>query len=209
MTSPAYNPWIAPDPDVIRFGHMLLGAGRRLVHDVGCGAGRHALALAEAGLHVIASDVTPALVRHVRITLPERIGGVAGSMLAAPLADASLDGVVAFNVAYHNTATDMAVAVKEIFRTLKPDGLAYLTLATPEHGSYGHGREMEPHTFLPPSGVLHHFTGRDEAGVLLRAFDIVEWRQSAVDYVSRNGETIRCVHWRIIARKGASDSPIR
>ena len=205
MSKHSNNPWTEPDQEVVRFGQILNRTDGRLVHDIGCGAGRHALALAEAGLRVIASDVTPDIIRRVSTAFRtgKRTGhGLISSMLAYPLKTSSLDGVVAFNVLYHATHADMKGAVSEIFRTLKPDGVVYLTLATPAHGSYGRGQEIEPHTFAPPSGVLHHFTDRDDATALLHTFNIVEWRQSEVDYLTRDDETIRCVHWRIIARKG-------
>lgn len=198
------NPWTAPDPGVIRFGRTLLESGGRIVHDTGCGTGRHAVALATAGLRVVASDVDRNAVVRVRRAWQAqelRGDGVVGSMLAVPVADASFDGVVAFNVLYHATQTDMATAVAEVYRTLKPGGRAYMTLATPEHGSYGRGREIEPHTFAPPNGPLHRFTDRAAAEALLAAFDVETWTRSVTDYINRQGETIRCVHWRIVARK--------
>jgi SAM-dependent methyltransferase len=204
MIPPASDPWVHPDPEVIRFGKTVRDTGGRWVHDLGCGTGRHTLALGALGLHVVASDTDPDALRMVEQDMRRR--GYPGhtllaSMLASPLRTASLDGLVAFNVLYHARRADMAVAVAEIGRTLKPDGLLYLTLATPGHGSYGRGMEIEPRTFLPPSGVLHHFMDRRDARTLLRALAIEAWQETSMDYVSQQGETIRCVHWRITARK--------
>lgn len=197
------TPWSDPDPDVIRWGEAVKKAGGKSVHDVGCGAGRHAKALCAAGLSVVASDTdlntlhsTVEFRRHGASMTP-----VSASLFECPFREASFDGVLAFNVVYHARWADMVLGVQALYQTLKPGGLAYLTLATPDHGAYGRGREVEPHTFLPPSGILHHFTDRNSAEALLRGFVIERWSETALDYVTQKGETIRCVHWRVEARK--------
>lgn len=198
------HPWRDPDPDVIRFGETLLTVGSRWVHDTGCGAGRHSRALCALGLHVIASDIDRAALKSLRIEAdrtPFTLFPVAASMFASPLPAASLDGILAFNVIYHTRCAGMKTAMDEARRTLKPGGLMYLTLATPEHGSCGRGAEVEPHTFLPASGMLHHFSDRHEAEALTAGFQVAQWGESVLDYVTQAGETIRCVHWRIVVKK--------
>ena len=197
------NPGNDPDPDVLRWGCTVKSVGGIRVHDLGCGSGRHAKALSASGLSVVASDID--LTSLKTGTCFRRHGGsvvpVLASLFECPFREASFDGVLAFNVLYHATWTDMVRAVQALYQTLKPGGLAYLTLATPDHGSNGRGQEVEPQTFLPPSGVLHHFTDRNNAELLLRRFVIKQWNEISFDYVTQKGETIRCVHWRVQARR--------
>lgn len=47
-----------PNPTLIRFAAQELAAGGRLVLDVGCGAGRNAVPLAEAGWSVLGTDLS-------------------------------------------------------------------------------------------------------------------------------------------------------
>ena len=197
------NAWSDPDPDVIRWGGAIRTAGGIRVHDLGCGSGRHVNALSASGLTVVASDID---LTTLKTTTDIRQHGVSvvpvlASLFESPFREASFDGVLAFNVLYHARWTDMVRAVRELYHTLKPGGTVYLTLATPDHGSFGCGHEVEPQTFLPPSGVLHHFTDRNNAELLLRYFVIKEWNEIALDYVTQKGETIRCVHWRVQARR--------
>jgi len=195
------NPWRDPDPEILRFGETLKTHGAWRIHDIGCGTGRHALALSRAGFCVIATDIDfPTLAAAVAGN-PGGFLPVAASMLGSPFSDARFDGIVAFNVVYHTRRADMEKALAEAYRTLRPGGLLYLTLATPEHGSYGRGAEVEANTFLPVSGVLHHFSDREEAEVLLARFQVIRWDKSALDYHTRQGDTIRCIHWRAEVKK--------
>src|SRR4051812_26727200 len=74
------NPLIALEGPAMAawFGDL---AGRRAL-DLGCGTGRHARALAEAGARVVAAALTPAMLRRARLGLEGR--GVALLRLALP-----------------------------------------------------------------------------------------------------------------------------
>jgi len=91
-----------------------------LTLDVGCGEGRVARDLAALGHRVVALDAAPTMARR---TL-EAGGGLAGALLAdataLPLPDGVADLAVAF-MSLHDM-DDMAGAVREIGRVLRPDG---------------------------------------------------------------------------------------
>ena len=191
--------WSDPDPEVIAFGESIRSEGGLLIHDLGCGSGRHAEALARIGLRVIASDV----LREPLVSISNSgIGPVVGSMFSTPFHRHVFDAVVAFHLVYHATVPNMDRAIGKIFRTLKPSGRVYMTLAALEHGSYGSGRIIADNTYLPESGVIRHFSSQDEVERLMKAFQDVEYGISTVDYITRSGAVIPCVHWHISARKG-------
>ncbi|MEM7044826.1 MAG: class I SAM-dependent methyltransferase, partial [Pseudomonadota bacterium] len=52
--------WLEPDPDVVVFAKSRFDASDRRALDLGCGVGRHALALAAIGFDTSAMDASPA-----------------------------------------------------------------------------------------------------------------------------------------------------
>jgi SAM-dependent methyltransferase len=90
-----------------------------LTLDVGCGEGRVARDLAALGHRVVALDAAPTMARRTA-----EAGGLAGVLradaTALPLPDAATDLVVAF-MSLHDM-DDMAGAVREIGRVLRPGG---------------------------------------------------------------------------------------
>ncbi|MBT5876484.1 MAG: class I SAM-dependent methyltransferase [Candidatus Latescibacteria bacterium] len=195
------DPWKDPDPEAIAFATLVQQEGGRLVHDLGCGSGRHVRALSKIGLSIVASDLTTEEVASCKRETPS-IYPVVGSMLSSPIESDTLDGVLAVHVIYHALPEDISQTIAEVYRTLKPSGYFYLTLASHEHGSYGVGEMIGKHTFLPLSGIIHHFTSLRETESLLDRFNLVDRHTSQIDYVTKSEETIRCTHWRILAQKG-------
>lgn len=96
------------------------------VLDLGCGWGRHATLLADAGHDIVGLDLSPALLRLARDEDPlrSRLRLVAGDMRSIPLASASFDVVL-------NLATSLGLflddggaeaALREAARVLRPGG---------------------------------------------------------------------------------------
>lgn len=104
-------------------------AGARVL-DVGCGAGRHLPAIAEAGAEPFGLDLSEALLaeaRRVRGAVKGRWGLVRGDMRRLPVASKAVDGVTSLftTFGYFDAAGDRA-ALGEAARVLRPGGFHIL-----------------------------------------------------------------------------------
>jgi SAM-dependent methyltransferase len=89
------------------------------VLDLGAGTGKLTAALAAAGAEVVTVEPDPAMLAELRRGLPQ-VDARQGSAEAIPLADASVDAVLAGHALHW---FDMAIAGPEIARVLAPGGV--------------------------------------------------------------------------------------
>ena len=102
--------------------------GGRNILAAGCGEGRVARLLAQAGATVIGTEHDPARVAKAQ-AIPA-VGGETyreGPGSALPLDDAWADGVVWFGTLHHVPGDAYREAIAETARVLKPGGFAYVT----------------------------------------------------------------------------------
>jgi 2-polyprenyl-3-methyl-5-hydroxy-6-metoxy-1,4-benzoquinol methylase len=106
------------------------GSGELLL-DIGCNWGRWSIAAARAGYRAVGVDPSfEAVVAARRIA---RQLGVQARYLVAdarrlPFADATFDVVFSYGVLQHLSKGDVATAVEEIARTVKPDGYSWVQM---------------------------------------------------------------------------------
>jgi SAM-dependent methyltransferase len=94
------------------------------VLDAGCGAGLLALLASLRGVQVTALDASAALLAIARERLPAA-DVREGDLEALPFADASFDAVTAVNSIFY--AADMAAAMRELSRVVRPGGRVVVT----------------------------------------------------------------------------------
>ncbi len=93
----------------------------RLVLDAGCGGGRYARLLAEAGARVVGVDLSSAVDKAAAHCAPyENALIVQGDLLAPPVADDTFDFVYSIGVLHHSP--DARKAFAQIARKVKPGG---------------------------------------------------------------------------------------
>jgi len=122
------EPW----PEVLSFAAGLPGDAR--IADVGCGNGRHARSLAAEGHPVVAVDFARNLLLIGRRGSRGRIWGghiawVQGEATTLPLRTACVDAAICVAVLHHLPSKEERLrALREIRRTLKPGGRAFVSV---------------------------------------------------------------------------------
>ena len=117
--------WTEVADELFSFSHEMHNCGCQSVFDLGCGAGRHSVFLAQQGFAVSASDISPSAIEKTRANL-QQAGTDATlyqiDMTEWPFSDAQFDAVVAFNVVYHAHRAEVETILHQINRVLSPGG---------------------------------------------------------------------------------------
>jgi SAM-dependent methyltransferase len=168
-----------PDPLVEEICRILPSGARVL--DLGCGAGRHLLSLAQGGFRVFGSDLSPEGLRLSKQWL-NRDGFEAPVLLAEmtrlPFMSLSFDGAISINVLNHGTLAEGVLAVKEIHRSLKDKAPFFFLIIGRDDFRCGEGDQIEHFTFVHrqgiEAGVAHHFYTQGEIQQLVSGFSRIQ-----------------------------------
>jgi SAM-dependent methyltransferase len=179
------------------------------VLDLGCGAGRHTVYLAQEGFEVYALDISPEGVEYTAQWLTGeglRAKLQQADVTALPYPDDFFDSIVSVSVLHHNTIANIRIATGEIRRTLRPGGLFFATECAKGDYQDGLGEQIESGTYLAPEdadqpGVPHHFFSEDEARALLHSFRVIELERDAQGFIDGSGHQVLSVRWDILAEK--------
>jgi tellurite methyltransferase len=193
--------WSQADPDVLDCATAVLSAGGSDALDLGCGVGRHALALARIGFNIDALDGSEAGITQLRHDAElERLAVRAhhGVMTELPFADASFDYLLAFNVIYHGDPTILEATLGEISRVLRRGATLQLTMLSKRNINFGVGDEIAPNTFIVPDATddkvhPHFYCNAAELIGLLNGFEL----RSLVDREQKPGHW----HWHAVAER--------
>ena len=97
--------------------------------DLGCGAGRHAIFLAQEGFDVYATDISREGINVTQNRAQELGLHIQTKTNPAHLMDYSenfFDGIVCYAVLYYGSKEQMETAIKKSFQSLKPGGKMFL-----------------------------------------------------------------------------------
>ena len=184
-------------------------SGTRLL-DAGCGAGLLAVLASLRGARVAALDASEALLAIARKRLPGA-DVREGDLDALPFADAGFDAVTAVNSIFY--AADMAAAVCELVRVVRPGGRVVVTAwGPPERCEFltavmpALGRLMPP---PPPGAPTQHPGALSEPGALAAVLGraglrVMEEGEVACPFVFPSAE----VSWRANASAGPNQLAI-
>ena len=101
-------------------------------------------------------------------------------MQALPFRDGTFDAVVAWGVVNYATPEGLQAAVDELQRVLRPGGAGLVVTRGTGDGRYGHGREIDRHTFIidpgytNESGMVMTFLDRDDIDRVFAAWSAVQ-----------------------------------
>jgi tellurite methyltransferase len=210
-----------PQPEVVALVDRLKAEGKRRVHDLGCGLGRHLLLLAAEGFKASGSDISPQAVATCRRRLAE--AGLSATvtrspMTAIPEEDGSLDCLIAWHVVYHSTVGEMVRTLQGIHDKLKPGGYFFGTFASSNHGACelsrreakeGLSERLEADTYIRPhdmsgdKALVHHYTTEEELRErLLAGFEILSLEEKRRESQDNDGHRRVSAHWLVLAKKG-------
>jgi tellurite methyltransferase len=192
---------------VVEFIRSQSPSERPDVLDLGCGLGRHAIAFAQAGFSVTASDASEKAISHLSrwaedLSLEIRI--LACDVLSDQLPEDGFDIILAYNVIYHGYRSELAAAIGQVRRLLRTNGLFYFTCPSRADGKYGFGREVAPHTFLCDKSVtpgdIHYFADEADLDELLSGFVEVQ-RDRKEGYWDNRGTQQFYSNWHVLVKK--------
>ena len=182
-------------------------AGGCQVLDLGCGIGRHTVALSRMGFTVTATDVSPSGLASCAAWLARE--GLSATLVrhemeTFPFPNSAYDGLIAYNVIYHTTVVGMQQVLAEIHRVLRPGGQFYTTVIARDEDNIafyradveaGKCQEIEPFTFIylhdaPGDKHLpHHYCDEVELRALLAGFVVDDLRLVHEEYADADGTT--------------------
>lgn len=199
--------WHKPDPKVVELLIKWREMGLSTAADIGCGIGRHALAMAEAGFSVTALDSSQTaldILDEASSRLGAKIHIVKGDYLKPLLPAQNFDVVISVNVLYHGSFGEFRLAVAIIREYLKPGGFLFLTCPTREDGKYGNGRKVAPHTYEPMNSVhpgdVHFFASVEDLEALMEGLEIISLDRDE-HFWDNNGVRQFSSYWQVLARK--------
>ncbi len=202
-----YAWWKSPAPEVLEFIASQSPEERPSVLDLGCGLGRHAIAFAQSGFLVTATDSSPNAIAHLRKWAEElslQIRSEVCDVLGGNFFKESFDIVLSYNVIYHGYREQFAAAIRHVHSLLLHGGLFYFTCPSREDGKYGFGRQVAPHTFLceksVTAGDIHYFADDADLDDLLCGFHGLS-RAKKEGYWDNKGEQQYFSNWHILAEK--------
>ena len=199
-TSEGRADWLVPEPFVLTLATDLYAQGVRRCLDLGCGLGRHSLALCELGMDITAIDTSPNGLLHTQETALEmgcQINLACADMGDLPFRHLSFDLIVSWNVLYHGMLHDVERAIAEIRRCLVPGGWLLCTFISVNNRHYGQGDIIEPGTYADPESYEkahpHHYLDRQGIDELLQGFEFLYCEEADPDQVNND-------HWWVLAR---------
>jgi len=184
----------SPDRIVVDLISILARRRAQSVLDLGCGAGRHVMYLAESGFKTHGADLSDRGLKLTKKRLKSRkidAEIIKCDMNSLPYIQSCFDAVVCVQTIYHQTLKGIQKTVSEIHRILKKGGLLLANFHSKRSSKYGKGIEVEENTFMqengPEKGVLHHFFDENELRALLGHFRVdFEVREKKVDSYLRS-----------------------
>lgn len=190
-----------PDAFVIDTIELLKKSGVETVLDLGCGVGRHALLLANAGFEVHAIDASPkglAFVAEQARELGVEIQMRQAEMTSLPFENDIFDYLLAWNVIYHGDLSVVMRSLSEILRVLKPKGFFQGTLLSKRNSEIAKGQSIAKDTYINEDSFEkrhpHFYCNAAELLALLNGFE---------PWVIRDEEHRRegSFHWHVLAEK--------
>jgi ubiquinone/menaquinone biosynthesis C-methylase UbiE len=99
-----------------------------------------------------------------------------GDMRKIPFGDEAMSFVFAYNAIFHMTKADIGIAMDEIKRILKPEGLCFVNFLSIDSQTFGTGKEVGRGEYLEKHNnedALHSYFEDDEPDQYFTGFEIL------------------------------------
>lgn len=168
-----------PDTHLVRFVARNLYAKERKttrILEVGCGVGANLWYLIREGLDTYGIDGSKTAIEKCGANLEKQ--GLRCKLFVQDACSLKFEGnyfdaIVDIECIYANRLADIQKILREIYRTLKKDGLFFSMMFSKNTWGYGLGKEIEKNTFAEINnrifggrGMAHFFTGEEIRGLL-------------------------------------------
>jgi SAM-dependent methyltransferase len=196
--------WKRVAPEIVELIESQSPEERPNVLDLGCGLGRNAIAFAEAGFHVTASDFSSRAVEHLRGWASERglsIETIVSGFDEDIFAPESFDIIVSVNVLYHGHREQSVRSIGNVREWLKPGGLFYFTFPTRDDGEMDLDKEIAPNTFELDPGHVHYCADEDDLEEFLEGFRVLSRTRKGHHWMDGDGTRKFSSRWRVLAEK--------
>lgn len=141
-----------PAEEVIRF--LKANCKRpqgKIILDFGCGNGRNTIPMVDMGFEkIIAMDYNKECLELTRekTKSADNIDYIQNQRMEIPLADNSVDCIVAYGALFYFLSQERTAFAKEMYRVLRPGGIVLADFRGLEDELFGMGRKVESHMFL-------------------------------------------------------------
>lgn len=164
--------------------------GNEKVLDLGCGAGRHTIFMANENIIPYGVDISKKGVKHTKDMLKNcgfegfNNNIKCGDFSQLEFKDDFFDGIICYGVLYYSKKEDIKKAVDEIYRVLQKDGKALVVVRNTEDYRFRKGKKIEENTFIinendgskcayNENDMVMHFFTKEEVKNLFSRFSSV------------------------------------
>ena len=143
--------------------------GVKRIMDLGCGAGRHTVYLAQRKFEVYGIDIAEEGIKRAKNLLHEKnlLGTLTIGSIHNPLPydDNFFDSVISIRVIHHGRIESIQRIIKEMERVTRPGGYIYVTVRKRPRKQWGSFKMIAPQTYVKLDGrekdIIHYqFTRR-------------------------------------------------
>ncbi len=170
-----------PHPEIKKVVDLFYKNQTNRILDLGCGAGRNLIYLADKGFELYGLDSSSTGLRYTINRLNEKKLSARlalHDMVSLPYVGEYFDAVISIQVIHHNIVKDIEATVREITRVLKYKGLVWITIPVSKNEPSTKQKEIEPGTFIPlngpEKGLEHHYFKEKEIPLLFSKFSVID-----------------------------------
>ena len=171
-----------PHPEIKKVTDFFYKNQTNRILDLGCGAGRNLIYLADKGFELYGLDSSSTGLKYTINRLNEKKLSAhltLHDMVSLPYGSEYFDAVISIQVIHHNIVKDIEVTVREITRVLKYKGLIWITMPVSKNEPGIKQKEIEPRTFIPlngpEKGLEHHYFKEEEIPLLFSKFSVIDF----------------------------------